>query len=53
MLPGEPRPLVTQRLMLSLIERSDEAAIHKYRSDPSVTQYLSHGPSLPRQTAKD
>lgn len=44
MLPGEPRPLVTQRLVLRLIDGSDEAAIHTYRSDPSVTQYLSHNP---------
>src|SRR5688572_28681452 len=44
MLPGEPTPLVTQRLVLRAIDGSDEAAIHEYRSDPSVTQYLSHGP---------
>ncbi|WP_461174918.1 GNAT family N-acetyltransferase [Arthrobacter sp. Z1-9] len=44
MLPGETPPLVTERLVLRLIDGSDEAAIHQYRSDPSVTEYLSHGP---------
>ncbi len=44
MLPGGPTPLVTQRLVLRLIDGSDEAAIHEYRSDPSVIQYLWHGP---------
>jgi [ribosomal protein S5]-alanine N-acetyltransferase len=44
MLLGEPTPLVTPRLVLRLIDGSDEAAIHTYRSDPSITQYLSHDP---------
>jgi len=44
MLAGETAPLATERLVLRLIDGSDEAAIHKYRSDPAITQYLSHDP---------
>jgi ribosomal-protein-alanine N-acetyltransferase len=44
MLPGEISPLVTERLVLRLVDRLDEDAIHKYRSDPAATQYLSHAP---------
>ncbi|MFF1254092.1 GNAT family N-acetyltransferase [Pseudarthrobacter sp. NPDC058329] len=40
----EIRPLVTDRLVLRLVDGSDEDAIHQYRSDPAATQYLSHAP---------
>lgn len=42
--PGEIEPLVTERLVLRLVEGSDEAAIHSYRSNPAATRYLSHAP---------
>ncbi|WP_285250607.1 GNAT family N-acetyltransferase [Pseudarthrobacter sp. fls2-241-R2A-168] len=42
--PGEIEPLVTERLVLRLVEGSDEAAIHSYRSNPAATRYLSHEP---------
>jgi [ribosomal protein S5]-alanine N-acetyltransferase len=41
---GEIMPLVTERLVLRLVEGSDEAAIHGYRSNPATTRYLSHEP---------
>ena len=44
MLPGEIAPLVTERLVLRLIDGADEDAIHRYRSDSAATQYLSHDP---------
>lgn len=44
MIPEDIVPLVTERLILRLVEESDAAAIHRFRSDPSVTRYLSHGP---------
>ncbi|CCQ47623.1 acetyltransferase family protein [Pseudarthrobacter siccitolerans] len=37
-------PLVTDRLVLRLVEGSDESAIHRYRSNPAATRYLSHEP---------
>jgi len=37
-------PLVTDRLVLRLVEGSDESAIHSYRSNPAATRYLSHEP---------
>jgi RimJ/RimL family protein N-acetyltransferase len=37
-------PLVTDRLVLRLVEGSDESAIHTYRSNPAATLYLSHEP---------
>ncbi|MDQ0925030.1 ribosomal-protein-alanine N-acetyltransferase [Pseudarthrobacter sp. W1I19] len=42
--PDEIEPLVTERLVLRLVEGSDEAAIHSYRSNPAATRYLSHEP---------
>jgi RimJ/RimL family protein N-acetyltransferase len=44
MLSGEIPPLVTERLVLRLIDGADEDAIHRYRSNPAATQYLSHHP---------
>lgn len=44
MVPGEIRPLVTDRLVLRLVDAADEDAIHQYRRDPAATRYLSHDP---------
>lgn len=44
MIPEDIVPLVTERLSLRLVEASDAAAIHRFRSDPSATRYLSHHP---------
>jgi ribosomal-protein-alanine N-acetyltransferase len=44
MAPGEIMPLVTERLVLRLVEAPDEAVIHRYRSNPAATRYLSHEP---------
>lgn len=44
MIPEDIVPLVTERLVLRLVEESDAAAIHRFRSDPSATRYLSHAP---------
>jgi RimJ/RimL family protein N-acetyltransferase len=44
---GGITPLVTERLVLRLIQDSDEAAIHRYRSNPAATRYLSHEPLSP------
>jgi RimJ/RimL family protein N-acetyltransferase len=43
-MPEPIEPLVTERLVLRLVEAADADAIHRYRGDPSVTRYLSHGP---------
>lgn len=37
-------PLATGRLVLRLVDASDEAAIHRHRSHPAATRYLSHDP---------
>jgi RimJ/RimL family protein N-acetyltransferase len=44
MLQREIVPLVTERLLLRLVECTDEAAIHGIRSNPEATRYLSHEP---------
>lgn len=44
MIPEDIVPLVTKRLILRLVEESDAAAIHSFRSDPNATRYLSHEP---------
>jgi len=44
LIPEDIVPLVTERLILRLVEESDAAAIHRFRSDPSATRYLSHDP---------
>lgn len=44
MIPEPIEPLVTERLVLRLVEASDADAIHRYRGNPAITRYLSHGP---------
>ena len=44
LIPEDIVPLVTKRLILRLVEESDAAAIHSFRSDPNATRYLSHEP---------
>jgi [ribosomal protein S5]-alanine N-acetyltransferase len=47
LIPEDIMPLVTERLILRLVEAADAAAIHRFRSDPSATTYLSNGPLTP------
>jgi RimJ/RimL family protein N-acetyltransferase len=47
LIPEDIVPLVTERLLLRLVEPSDAAAIHRFRGDPSATRYLSHDPLTP------
>jgi ribosomal-protein-alanine N-acetyltransferase len=44
MVLGEVAPLVTERLVLRLVDGGDEGAIHRYRGNPAATQFLSHKP---------
>jgi hypothetical protein len=44
MVAGEVTPLVTERLVLRLVDGGDEDAIHKFRGGAAATQFLSHGP---------
>lgn len=37
-------PVTTHRLVLRLVLETDAAAIHRFRSDPEATLYLSHDP---------
>jgi ribosomal-protein-alanine N-acetyltransferase len=47
LIPEDIVPLVTERLILRLVEASDAAAIHRFRSDTTTTRYLSHDPLTP------
>jgi RimJ/RimL family protein N-acetyltransferase len=47
LIPEDIVPLFTERLILRLVEASDAAAIHRFRSDPTTTRYLSHDPLTP------
>jgi len=50
--PDHIPPLVTERLVLRLADVTDAAAIHRYRSDPETTRYLSHGPLTEQATSQ-
>ncbi|WP_205751824.1 GNAT family N-acetyltransferase [Cryptosporangium phraense] len=44
--------LAGARLLLRPFRPTDEAAVHRYASDPEVTRYTDWGPNTPEETAE-
>lgn len=49
---GAGLPLRTKRLAIREFRRTDEAAIHRYASDPEVVRYMVWGPNTAEQTRR-